>query len=167
MRRLTGTDHLHDACYVNVPCINRSCSHPRRVLTGTFEALEYGRQEVRCTVEILNILKEEFDKHPIKLHPDKAVSPASIGKAYLRYMGIVPLMQKFRIPDYFHGIASQAYFGGRAESGIRNTPFPVVLTDFSSQYPTWLPLFTIWLGAYFYPAMFSPRECLTHISRLP
>src|SRR5205823_614697 len=75
------------------------------------EELEYGRQDVRCTVEVLNLLKGEFDKHPLKLHPDKAVSPASIGKAYLREMGIIPPMQKFNIPDYFHGIASQSYFG--------------------------------------------------------
>src|SRR5207244_3906586 len=62
--------------------------------------------------------------------------PASIGKAYLREMGIIPPMRKFNIPDYLHGIAAQAYFGGRAECRIRNTPVPVVLTDFSSQYPT-------------------------------
>jgi hypothetical protein len=104
--------------------------------TITIEELEYGRQDVRCTVEVLNILKEEFDKHPIKLHPDKSVSPASVGKAYLREMGIIPPMQKFAVADYFHGIAAQGYFGGRAECRIRNTPVPVVLTDFSSQYPT-------------------------------
>ena len=40
------------------------------------------------------------------------------------------------MPDYIHGIASQAYFGGRAECRIRHAPLPVVLTDFSSQYPT-------------------------------
>jgi hypothetical protein len=102
----------------------------------TLDELQYGRQDVRCTVEVLNLLKEEFDRHPIKLDPDKAVSPASIGKAYLRKMGIVPPMQKFKIPDYFHGIAAQGYFGGRSECRIRNTPVPVVLTDFSSQYPT-------------------------------
>jgi len=102
----------------------------------SLEELQYGRQDVQCTVELLNLLKEEFDRHPIKLHPDKAVSPASIGKAYLREMGIIPMMQKFKIPDYFHGIAAQAYFGGRAECKIRNAPVPVVLTDFSSQYPT-------------------------------
>jgi hypothetical protein len=45
-------------------------------------------------------------------------------------------MQKFKVPDQVLGIASQAYFGGRAECKIRNTPVPVVLTDFSSQYPT-------------------------------
>src|SRR5579864_5270981 len=52
--------------------------------TGTVskEELSYARQDVRCSVDLLNALKNEFGLHPIKLHPDKAVSPASIGKAY-------------------------------------------------------------------------------------
>jgi len=104
--------------------------------TVTIEELEYGRQDVRCTVDVLNALKQEFDRHPIDLHPDKAVSPASVGKAYLRAMGITPPKEKFIVSNSIHGIASQAYFGGRAECRIRNTPLPVVLTDFSSQYPT-------------------------------
>src|ERR1019366_24112 len=60
----------------------------------------------------------------------------SIGKAYLRAMNIVPPARKFSTSDEIQGIASQGYFGGRAECKIRNTPVPVVLTDFSSQYPT-------------------------------
>ena len=104
--------------------------------TITTDGLEYARQDVRCTVDLLNSLKEEFDRHPIDLHPDKAVSPASVGKAYLGKMGITPPKDKFTVPNYIQGIASQAYFGGRAECRIRNTPVPVVLTDFSSQYPT-------------------------------
>jgi hypothetical protein len=104
--------------------------------TVTTDQIEYARQDVRCTVDLLNALKEEFDLHPIKLHPDKAVSPASIGKAYLRAIGMIPPARKFGVPDYIQGIASQAYFGGRAECKIRNMPVPVVLTDFSSQYPT-------------------------------
>ena len=55
---------------------------------------------------------------------------------YLRGMGIVPPSQKYQVSNEIQGIASQAYFGGRAECRIRNTPLPVVLTDFSSQYPT-------------------------------
>jgi hypothetical protein len=109
--------------------------------TVTLEELEYCRQDVRCTVDCLNSLKKEFDRHPvnkhrIELYPDKAVSPASVGKAYLRAMGITPPKDKFVVPDYINGIAAQAFAGGRAECGIRNTPVPVVLTDFSSQYPT-------------------------------
>lgn len=109
--------------------------------TVTIDELEYCRQDVQCTVDSLNSLKDEFDRHTvnknrIELYPDKAVSPASVGKAYLRAMGITPPKDKFVVPDYISGIAAQAFFGGRAECGIRNTPVPVVLTDFSSQYPT-------------------------------
>ncbi len=106
--------------------------------TGTVrvDELDYCRHDVRCTVDALNSLKEEFDRHPIDLHPDKAVSPASVGKAYLRAMGITAPKKKFDVPDEIYGIASQAYFGGRSEIRIRKTPVPVVLTDFSSQYPT-------------------------------
>ena len=43
---------------------------------------------------------------------------------------------KFNVPDKELGIAMQAYFGGRAETRIRKTPVPVVLPDFTSQYPT-------------------------------
>jgi hypothetical protein len=107
----------------------------------TIEDLAYGRQDVRCTVDILNSLKAEFDLHPfdgppVELYPERAVSPASVGKAYLRGMRITPPSRKFDVPDYIQGIAAQAYFGGRAECRIRCTPVPVVLTDFSSQYPT-------------------------------
>jgi hypothetical protein len=111
--------------------------------TGTvnLEELEYCRQDVRCTVDVLNALKAEFELHPvnkdeIELYAEEAVSPASLGKAYLRSMGITPPAQKFVVSDYIYGVASQSYFGGRAECKIRNTPLPVVLTDFSSQYPT-------------------------------
>ena len=64
--------------------------------TITKEELEYARQDVRCSQDLLNGLKEEFDRHPIKLHPDKAVSPASIGKAYLRAMNITPARSEIR-----------------------------------------------------------------------
>jgi hypothetical protein len=84
---------------------NRKLDHEP---TGTItkDELEYARQDVRCTVDLLNALKEEFDRHPITLHPDKAVSPASIGKAYLRAMGITPPAHKFDVPDEIQGIAS-------------------------------------------------------------
>ena len=68
--------------------------------TVTVEELEYCRQDVRCNVDALNFLKAEFDLHPFELHPDKAVSPASVGKAYMRAMGIIPPMQKFEVPDH-------------------------------------------------------------------
>jgi hypothetical protein len=102
----------------------------------TPEEIEYARQDVRCTVDVLNALKYEFDKHPISLKPYEAYSPASIAKAYLDQMGIVRPAQKLRIADRMTGIFMQSYYGGRSETRIRCTEVPVVPVDFTSQYPT-------------------------------
>ena len=49
----------------------------------TVEEIEYARQDGRCTVDALNALKQEFDKHPISLKPCNAYSPASVAKSYV------------------------------------------------------------------------------------
>ena len=98
--------------------------------------IEYCRGDVRATVAALNALKDEFDRHPLDLHPDHAYSPASMAKAYLDAMGIDLPRIKFEIPNRVHGIAMQTYYGGRAECRIRRHPVPVIPTDFKSQYPT-------------------------------
>jgi hypothetical protein len=102
----------------------------------SLDEIEYCRQDVRATVDLLNAMRTEFDRHPIELQPDQAYSPASIAKAYLKGMGVVPLLQKFNLSPAILGIAMQAYYGGRAEARIRHTPVPVIPTDFLSEYPT-------------------------------
>jgi hypothetical protein len=98
--------------------------------------VDYCRQDVRATTDLLNAMRREFDLHPIQLPPDRAYSPASIAKAYLDAMGIVPPKDKFKTPNRVLGIAMQSYYGGRAECRIRHVPVPIVHTDFTSQYPT-------------------------------
>jgi len=101
----------------------------------TQEEIEYCRQDVKITQQCLNVAKAEFDKHPLpNLMPDKSYSPASIGKAYLSEMGIVPPSEKFSLSNQELGICMQAYFGGRAEVHIRRRRVPVMLLDFVSQY---------------------------------
>ncbi len=102
----------------------------------TIEEIEYARQDGRCTVDALNALKEEFDKHPISLNPCHAYSPASIAKSYLDAMGLIRPAEKFKISAKHHGIAMQTYYGGRSETRIRRTEVPVVPVDFTSEYPT-------------------------------
>ena len=102
----------------------------------TVSEIEYCRQDVRATSGLLNAMKREFDQHPIELRPDRAYSPASIAKAYFDAMDITPPKTHFNVSDKKLGIAMQGYYGGRAEIRIRKTPVPVVLTDFTSQYPT-------------------------------
>jgi hypothetical protein len=111
----------------------------------TEKEIDYARQDVRATFGLLNALKQEYDLHPIALPPDRAYSPASIGKAYLRAMGIVEPMRKFKqTPPKIHGIAMSAYYGGRAECRIRRWPLPVVPVDLTSEYPSVDALLGIW-----------------------
>jgi hypothetical protein len=64
----------------------------------TQEALRYCRQDVKITQQLLNAAKWEFDLHPLpNLLPDKAYSPASLAKAYMREMNIVEPLNKFKV----------------------------------------------------------------------
>ena len=100
------------------------------------EELEYCRGDVAASHRLLNAMMEEFNRNPVDLRPDKAYSPASIAKAYLKEMRIKNPKQHFRAPNKMLGIAMQSYYGGRAECRIRKIPVPVIHTDFTSQYPT-------------------------------
>jgi hypothetical protein len=102
----------------------------------TPKEISYCREDVAATGRLLDAAKQEFDRHPIKLRPDQTYSPASIAKAYLDAMNIVHPKEHFRVANRIHGISMQAYYGGRAECRIRKTSVPVILTDFTSQYPT-------------------------------
>lgn len=53
------------------------------------EEVEYCRQDVRATVDLLNAAKQDFDLHPIPPGPDRMFSPASVAKSYLEELGIL------------------------------------------------------------------------------
>ncbi len=111
----------------------------------TPEYIDYNRHDVLATSELAVKLLEEYDRHPIELQATKAYSPASFGKAYLREMGITPVLQ--RQPDFpkrFLGYAQSAFFGGRASVHIRKCSVPVVYTDFLSMYTTVNSLMGLW-----------------------
>jgi hypothetical protein len=141
---------LTDKSYSLAGAIQAFSSEPKKMEyepTGKISEREitYARQDVRATLGLLNALKQEYELHPIALRPDRAYSPASIGKAYLRAMGIEEPMRKFKqLPPKIHGIAMAAYYGGRAECHIRRWPVPVVPVDLTSEYPSVDALLGIW-----------------------
>jgi len=107
--------------------------------------LRYCRHDVRITQQLLNAAKQEFDTHPLpNLLPDKAYSPASLAKAYMREMNIMPPLEKFKVPDEILGVTFQGYWGGRAAANIRRTRVPVMRLDFVSQYCTVNTLLSNW-----------------------
>jgi hypothetical protein len=111
--------------------------HVTRHGVVTKKYIDYNRRDVQATSELAVKLLAEYAKHPINLQPTKAFSTASIGKAYLRAMGINPILE--RQPDFpaaHLGFAQTAFFGGRTSAHIRKVPVPVTYVDFLSMYPT-------------------------------
>jgi hypothetical protein len=108
------------------------------------EEIEYCRQDVRATANLLNAAKQEYDLHPIALGPDRMFSPASLAKSYLEELNISHPSGKVGNADYEYGIFMQSYFGGRAECRIRNRETPVCPVDFMSQYTTVNELLDNW-----------------------
>ncbi len=110
----------------------------------TKKELAYGRRDTERTVALLNAMKREYDGFPIDLSPERAMSPASITKAFLDEMGIHPPSRKFALPDEVLGKCMQAYYGGRSEIRIRHQEVPVVVCDTTSEYPSVAGLLGLW-----------------------
>jgi len=132
-------------------CEEFSVEHPKQdalkhgVVTTKY--IDYNRRDVLATAELAERVLAEYDKHGLQeqLQETKAYSPASVGKAYLRKMGIKPILE--RQPDFpkkFLGYAQSAFFGGRTSAHIRKVAVPVVYTDFLSMYPTVNGLMELW-----------------------
>ena len=111
----------------------------------TKEYIDYNLRDVLATTELAFRTLEEFGKHNISTQVTKAFSPASIGKGYLRDMGIRPVLQRQpNFPRKYLGFAESAFYGGRTSAHIRKVPVPVVYTDFLSMYPTVNSLMGLW-----------------------
>ena len=102
----------------------------------TLGEIEYARNDVPCTVDLLNAAKQEYDLHPIDPGPDRMFSPASVAKSYLDELNVFHPSEKVVDAERAYGIFMQSYFGGRAECRIRNWEVPVCPVDFMSQYST-------------------------------
>lgn len=111
----------------------------------TDDYIDYNRLDVLASVELAEKLLAEYELHPVELQVTRAYSSASVGKAYLRAMGITPLLDRFPdFPKRVLGYAQSAFYGGRASAHIRKVPVPVVYTDFLSQYSTVNGLMGLW-----------------------
>ena len=110
----------------------------------TDEALDYARNDTIVTAECLWILADEFERHPIPLHPADAISPAAIIKSYYRAAGITPLRDRFRLTTELSGAAFSSYYGARVEAPIVRQILPIVKLDALAMYPTIVVLLGLW-----------------------
>ena len=101
----------------------------------TKRAIQRVLRDVTGELELLNRLREELRKHSPKLVAERSYSPATLSKNSYSEMGIKPPQKKFGIPESINGIATQAFFAGRAESNVVRTPLPITYVDFLSQFP--------------------------------
>ena len=139
---LTDRGHtLESACDTfDVPYTKRDVEHGQI----TREYIEYCREDAHATQRLCEATLAEFIRHPVPLQASKAFSPATIGRSYLKAMGVRSPRERQRWDPRFLGWAMSAYYGGRAECRIRRTPVPVVYCDFLSMYPTVCTLMGIW-----------------------
>jgi hypothetical protein len=60
----------------------------------TVNEIEYARQDVACTLDLVNAAKQEFDLHPIEPGPDRMFSPASVAKGYIDKLQVLHPREK-------------------------------------------------------------------------
>ena len=140
---LTGRGHsLSTACDAFGVENGKTAAEQHGVITPDY--IDYARRDVQATAELYEKSTAEFSRHPLPLQATKAFSPASVAKAYLRTMGITPPLDRSPLPPDILGACMSAFYGGRAECRIRNTPVPVELVDYTSMYPTVDSLMNLW-----------------------
>ena len=108
--------------------------------------LRYAVQDVQATFECFQALRDRFALHAIEETPiGKILSEASLGKAYLKQMGVRPFREvQPNFPFALIGKIMSAYFGGRAEVRWRREMRQVLYCDFLSMYPTVCTLMGLW-----------------------
>ncbi len=108
--------------------------------------LAYAMGDVQATWECFVILRTRYAQHGLTETPVHQIySEASLGKAYLKAMGIHPWRrQQPDFPPEMLGIIMSTYYGGRSEVHWRREAVPVLYCDFLSMYPTVCTLMGLW-----------------------
>jgi hypothetical protein len=112
----------------------------------TDEMVGYAVGDVQTTWECYAELQRRFAKLGFtRTIPEKIYSEASIGKGYLREMGVRPWRDvQPEFPRHLLAKIMGSYFGGRSEVRIRREMRQVILCDFLSMYPTVCTLMNLW-----------------------
>ncbi len=106
--------------------------------------LEYLLNDVEVTWECFSELQRRYDSWRLTETPIyRVMSEASIGKGYLRQMGLMPVS----FDSWHKGVMAavlETYYGGRTETKVRRIPIPGTYVDFKSHYPTVFALMGMW-----------------------
>lgn len=107
--------------------------------------LTYAMRDPQATWECYQELVRRYRSFGLSTRPDQIYSEASLGKAYLKEMGVQP-WRKMQpdFPDQLLGYILSTYYGGRSEVRIRRKVVQVLHCDFVSMYPTVCTLMGLW-----------------------
>lgn len=102
--------------------------------------LDYAMNDAEATLALYHAEMDEYRRHGLSVKPDRIYSGASLGKAYLKMMGLQapPMLDTSESPyslDEVSGFAMSAYYSGRSEAHIVNVSVPVIYLDYHSMYP--------------------------------
>ena len=115
----------------------------------TVDDLLYARNDVQVTWEVYQGLRALYRKHDLTTAMWRIYSEASLGKAYMRDMGVPPPSERLEIAPEIIGHTMIALYAGRSEVLIRHLTTEIEYCDFKSQYPTvnaLLGLQELWLA---------------------
>ena len=113
----------------------------------TANHIDYCIADVDATYSLYNKVVQEFKTYDLDIPITKAYTPASIGKEFLKKIGIKSFTAnnpELILPNELIGKIMSGYFGGRTECKIRKIPTKVDLLDFLSMYPTVCTLQNLW-----------------------
>ena len=111
----------------------------------TEDYLAYAMQDVQTTWECFVALNLKYDNLKLETPVHRIMSEASLGKAYLKQMGIKPWREcQPDFPPELMGKILSTYYGGRSEVHIRRKVQRVMYCDFLSMYPTVCTKMGLW-----------------------
>lgn len=114
--------------------------------TITDDYVAYCRRDVQASAELLDKVLVDFESYRIpRLGADRALSGASLAKATLKGLGVVPpMVRNSEFPVEILGASMESFYGGRSEVRTRRVHAPAQAHDFTSMYPTVNTLTGLW-----------------------
>lgn len=141
---LTDKKHsLESACHAFNTDFKKYKSQKHGIITPQY--IDYCINDIKSTHSLYLNAKKEFDTYQLDIPITRAFTPATIGKEFLRKIGVLSFFEKNSdFPFELVGKIMSGYIGGRVENKIRMTPTMVDVLDFLSMYPTVCTLQNLW-----------------------
>ena len=132
---LTDKSHSLDSACKDFSVSQKTHTEEHGKITEGY--IDYNINDVRITAELYEAALQRYRIFNLKESVNRLYSPASIGKAYLRKIGIKSFTEcNSDFSKDVLGFTMSTYYGGRTEVRIRNKPIPVSYLDFTSMYPS-------------------------------